>query len=387
MGTLVHEYVHYLQNITTIFGLRNSLFYFNYLFEIKKHIIDNNNFEIPLRKIQFSNGILRGKSLFQLYHGSSKVFSPEFDNVIVYTSKNGLDGIDVINVCIDLYAKDKKLDTVVFGNNCVKESMAYLYQQLFDKNVKPPIFPYLSVEVLCNSIYPEILTDKRKLIAICLISLNSQNSGLTFYQLLLKSKSEKELNGIELYKKYSFELTVINGEKEYSIKEYLVDSMVKFKEALSCSLITKLKYFDLLLDNIKLSAEENILPLIEVLYEDKKSSIEKLESLINFYGIPHIRTLNGYNLFPQNTELEEPTMEFVELIGQRIVFDRILGLGINKDDTMCSLYLQCELSEDDIVDEHCFDKQWERDKLCPFKIISDNWKLYEKTITDNTLKI
>lgn len=213
MGTLVHEYVHYLQNITTIFGLRNSLFYFNYLFEIKKHIIDNNNFEIPLRKIQFSNGILRGKSLFQLYHGSSKVFSPEFDNVIVYTSKNGLDGIDVINVCIDLYAKDKKLDTVVFGNNCVKESMAYLYQQLFDKNVKPPIFPYLSVEVLCNSIYPEILTDKRKLIAICLISLNSQNSGLTFYQLLLKSKSEKELNGIELYKKYSFELTVLMARK------------------------------------------------------------------------------------------------------------------------------------------------------------------------------
>lgn len=378
LGTFVHEYVHYLQNITTIFGLRNSLFYFNYLYEVKRYIVDNESLTIPLNEIPFSEAIIKGNDLFQLTYGTSKTFSPEFDKAKVYIAKNSSNDTVIENVCIDLFLHNSKTETIIIGNNCIKESMAHLYQKLFDENVKSDSFPYQSVEILCSLIYPELLDDKRKLITLCLISLNSQNSGLTLFQLLYKAKGDKDLNGIDLYKKYSEELTVYNSNKKISIMEFLIASLSKFGETLSASLVTEFKHFKLLIENIRLSAEKNILPLIEVIYDEESSPVEKIKSLIDFYGIPHIRTQNGYNYYPQDNELEQPALEFVELIGQRIVLDRILGIGYNKNDNLCTLYSQCQLSEDDITDDYCFNKQWEKERACPFKIISDNWKLNEK---------
>lgn len=385
LGTFVHEYVHYLQNVTTIFGLRNSLFYFNYLYEVKRYIVDNESLKIPLNEIPFSKAIIKGNDLFQLSYGTSKTFSPDYDKAEVYIGKNSRNDTVIENVCINLFLHDTKTETIIIGSNCVKEGMAHLYQKLFDENVKSDSFPYQSVEILCGLIYPELLDDKRKLITLCLISLNSQNSGLTLFQLLHKAKGDKDLNGIDLYKKYSEELTVYNGNKEISVMEFLIASLSKFEETLSASLVSEIKHFKLLIENIRLSAEKNILPLIEVIYDEESSPVEKIKSLIDFYGIPHIRTQNGYNHYPQDNELQQPAMEFVELFGQRIVLDRILGLGYNKDDNLCSLYSQCQLSEDDNTDDNCLDKQWEREKVCPFKIISDNWKLNEKITAGNKL--
>lgn len=384
LGTFVHEYVHYLQNVTTIFGLRNSLFYFNYLYEVKRYIVDNESLKIPLNEIPHSEAINKGNDLFQLTYGTSRTFSPEYDRAEVYIAKNSNNNTVVENVCIDLFLHDSKIETIIFGNKCVKESMAHLYQMLFDENAKSDSFPYQSVEILCGLIYPELLDDKRKLITLCLISLNSQNCGLILFQLLHKAKADKDLNGIDLYKKYSEELTVYNSNKVITIKKFLIESLSKFEGTLSASLVTEVKHFKLLIENICLSAEKNILPLIEVIYNEESSPIEKIQSLIDFYGIPHIRTQNGYNYYPQDADSEQPALEFVELIGQRIVLDRILGFGFNKNDNLCTLYSQCQLAEDDITDDNCFDKQWEREKDCPFKVVSDNWKLKEKiTAGDN----
>ena len=144
------------------------------------------------------------------------------------------------------------------------------------------------------------------------------------------------------------------------------------------------------MENISIAVRNNSILLVDVLYRDELSNIEKLKELIDFYGIPHIRTINGYNYFPKEIEdsvdeeinedevEEKPAMEFVELIGQRIVLDRLLGVDAEIVGTICTLRPQCELSEDNLVDEFCYDRQWDREIACPFKIISDNWNLKEK---------
>ncbi len=374
LGTFVHEYIHYLQNLTTIFGLRNSMFYFSYLYEVKKHIAENDKIEIPI-KIDFSETIKNGQIRFNLSNGSTKIFSPEYDDVKLYISTATEKDVTINVLVLELYKEGEKIENLIVGNNFVKESMARLYQQLFDNEVEHPTFPYKTAEILCKVLNPDLLKDKRKLIAICLLSLNSQNSGYTLYDLIIRTQSDKELNAIDLYKKYLNEFSVINNNEKITIKDFLLQSLDKFEEILSSSIVADINHFKLMIENIKYSAEKNILPLIDILFSDMEN-IEKLKEIIDFYGIPHIRTISGYNFFPLNQEQNKPAEEYIELLGQQAVFERILELG--KDKKMCSLFPVCQLSEDDVIDENCFNEQWKRTKPCPFKIISDNWKLNEK---------
>ena len=328
LGTFVHEYIHYLQNITTTFGLRNNIFYYNKLFEVKKHIYENHHLELPL-VVAYSEKIRKGQTAFSLCSGTNSVKIQDYDDINIYIKTHQKDNVTIDLVNIELIFRGQKVETIIFGNTCVKESMAFLYQQYFDNKAQSDLIPYQAVELLCKVINPELLEDKRKIITLCTIALNSQNSGLTFYDLIQKSREDNNLNGVELYKKYLSELNIIEANKTILCKDFLIKSIDEFREVLSASLNTNLKHFDILLDHIRNSAENDFVPIIEVLYEEDKSFIEKLKLLIDFYGIPHIRTINGFNFFPFETESQQPAIEYVELIGQRIVFDRLLG--INKE--------------------------------------------------------
>ncbi|WP_339926229.1 hypothetical protein [uncultured Cyclobacterium sp.] len=373
LGTFAHEYVHYLQNITTIFGLRNSVFYFRYLYELKSHIAKNSAFELPLKNvdIDFTENLKRGKQLFDQYYGTKETLTVGFDEVKVSLKKRGTSKIP----CLQLYYNGKLVKSVLVGNLCVKEGMAHLIQSLYDPEVKHDTFPYLAVEILCEHLNPKMAEDKRKLISACLIALNSQNSGLTLYETLLNEQSD--ISGKALYEKLLSEHKVIYQSKEISIREFILSSIEEFRTALSNSIYAELNHFNKLLDNVKWSVNEGICPLLETLYDD--SGVAGLHGLIDFYGIPYIRTIDGYQYFPPeilDSTQEQIANELLDLMGQSIVLDRVLEL--NESAPMCSFYAICQLDETDVTDDHCFSTQWKRSTPCLFKIVSDNWQLNEK---------
>ncbi len=375
LGTFVHEYVHYLQNITTIFGLRNTIFYFRYLYELKTHISKNSELVLPLKDadIGFSNNLVKGKQVFDQYYGTKEIFSPTYDDVQVYLKK--LPQSESKIPCIELALNGQVVKTVFVGNLCVKEGMAHLIQSIYDPNIKHDTFPYLAVQILCEQLNPKLAKDKRKLISACLIALNSQNCGLTLYEILLNEQSD--LTGKELYKKILSDHTVIHQSKEVSIKEFLLSSIEKFREVLASSIYAEMKHFNRLLDNVKLAANNGICPLIETLYDD--SGVDGLKALIDFYGIPYIRTINGYQYFPPDSigeSKENISAELLDLLGQNIVLERILKL--NESSTICSFYPVCQLDTSDPTDDHCFSDQWNRTAPCPFLIVSQNWNLHKK---------
>jgi hypothetical protein len=378
LGTFVHEYTHYLQNVTTIFGLRNSIFYFRYLYEVKKYISENETLTIPLEGIPFTENLLKGKIVFDKFYGSRKVFSPNYDDVKFYIKEHSDSEPPYKTVNIELLNKGTLIETITLGNLCVKEGMARLCQSIFDNDIEHPTFPYKSVEILCQILNPEILDDRRKLIALCILALNSQNSAITLYELLIEARTVPELNGIELYKKFKSERWVVQAGEKISIKDFLLDSINEFKMVLTGSIYADLYHFEKMFQNIIQSINEDTSPLLEVLYADI-SNIEKINSLIDFYGIPHIRTVDGHEFYPLGSNLEDeennPALEFLDLLGQRVVLERILNFNGN---SICSLLPQCQLADVDTTNEHCFSTQWKREITCTFKIVSDNWKLNEK---------
>ena len=377
LGTLVHEYTHYLQNISTIYGLRNSLFFFTYMYEVKKHIVENRSLKLPLKNIKFSQSILEGNKVFSYYHGTMGEDTPFHKTIkhrLVIEEANN--GEEKKSIYLDFYYKDVRLTSKKIGNLAVKEGMARLMQQFYDPDVKHPTYPYCSVESLCNLTNPKLLDDKRSLIALCILALNSQNSGITLFELILTTLDEKDLDGRVLYKKFIHqdERWIINAGIKKKIADFLLESLDLFEDRLDKSLYADLEHFPQLARNLRMAITENVNPILEILYNDEFDKFDKLKAIIEFYGFPHLRTKDGNSYWPLNKAKNGPASEYLELMGQMIVFERIMG----QSNGVCGMYQQCQLASDNPTDKHCLGTQWKRDQICTFKIISDNWGLNQK---------
>jgi hypothetical protein len=237
LGTFVHEYTHYLQNVTTIFGLKNSIFFFNYLYQVKKYINKSNELTIPLQNIPFSQVIMNGKSVFDKYYGTVESSNPNYDSIKIILKKISKNGSSYTTVNFNFIKDDRVVKEIELGNLSVKEGMARLVQLHYDTKAHHPTIPYKCVELLAEIVNPEILADKRKLIALCLVALNSQNCALTLYKLLNEVKAQPELNGLEIYKKFNLEKIIVHNGENISCQDYLLQTINQFKETLNGSII------------------------------------------------------------------------------------------------------------------------------------------------------
>lgn len=378
MGTFVHEYVHYLQNITTLFGQNNSILFLNYIYEFRNHIATHEGISIPLVDIPIPEFIKRNKVMFDLCSGTLETYTQNYDDVKVRIGKQIKEDISIDSVFLDFYLNGELVNTLIVGSHCVKESMAYIFQRFFDETVDLPVTPYKTVEILCKIINPTLLEDKRKIISLCILALNSQNVGFVLYHLILRAKDDSKLNGAELYKKYQ-ETTYTKVENEVlSLKALYIRTIKNFLQILNSSLYCETTHFNRISENIIYALEKKSIPLIDILYEDNMEKIKRLEEIIDFYGIPFIHSVDNSIYFPEQYGENLPAEEFVEINALRIVIERLSGTESNNVGNGCTLYGLCSSSENDITDENCFEEQWNREVECPFTIVSKLWGLKEK---------
>jgi len=219
MGLYFHEYIHYLQDISTIYGLMN-MSTINYYIQACAHDIfqqkERNDFEVPilLENINLRTGNddygVSNFNLRKVYMGSSIRFkSRAIDNFeyeisrYEYEESKYMDIVKIKFYDIDL-ADIRELE---FGGVHVCEGMAYLCEQYHYKGVLnvAPDYPYLIVQKLAERIFPEILEFPILMVALCDISLMTFHPGLSYVRLLLFVKDEfqiekEDYNLEELYK-------------------------------------------------------------------------------------------------------------------------------------------------------------------------------------------
>jgi len=371
-GTFVHEYVHYLQNITTSLGLRASSFYYTCLSDLMHFIANQHEIILPV-KLAFNDGMQNNQLRFTFFDGEKNIFSTPYKDIDCQIVDVVLSDTTLELVQLNFHDSNSNR-SIILGNRCVKESMASLYQRLFDNTIYPHDIPYNTVELLCSILNPELLKDKRKIISLCYLSLSSQNSGLFLYELILESKKYNDLNGVTLYKKLFTIYPVSQGGNMMSIKSFLLNSIDLFRVNLNASLVSELNYFVDLLSNIRNTIKKGDIPLIDILYQDTLSFEEKINHLIAIYGIPIIRSQSGNIHLPSDSSEEVPAEEYVELMAQNIVFERVLGMTNN----ICGLIHICQLDENMDVDECCYEKQWNKANQCPFRVFSDFIGLTDK---------
>lgn len=374
-GTFVHEYIHYLQNISTIYGLMDSELSFSVFLEAKSYLLDHKLISLP---VHISPTPVYERMIKRKEKGYGNKF---FDKTINKDSlshkiiKSNI-GDQVYNIHEISYIANEKQCTFEFGAFHIKEGMAHLCQTYFDSTVETLDIPYNLVEIIVKKLYPNIQVDRKKLICICYLSLFSQYPGDLFFTILEYAKEYSDKNGLEIAQFVYDEMIIHENGKKYEMYQYIDLAVDRFKNKLATNLTVDLDCIDSILKRV--SYAKSHFPILTMLYDPKFPSISLFNDLVGYYGYPYIQT-NEYNrfYFPQSVKNKlESSLDIMELVTQRAFLDIIL-----EGKKECPLQYICLTGDTIEVDKKCYTMPWLHED-CPLSLFSEMFDLPNKIAKD-----
>lgn len=387
-GTFIHEYIHYWQNIGTLWGVSSSILLYELMLKMKEEITTLEEVKLPYL-ISLTDGMRRRDKIFKIGNGflnDSQYCGVKIDQTrrieirtksIVFCEKD----IPIISLIVTF--ENGATVTIELGAHIIKESMATLYQSLVDPNATHDDIPYNVVKILCKYNYHSLYSNTKLLICCCHAALFSMTPGDTLIMLLAKAEKENITDGMQLFSDYIDQSTITNSQaKNISIPDFFDGMVNHFCEMLDHNLLAPLDYIRTVLERVRLS--NKMLPLLTVLYEEKINSIsiENLNTIISWLGIPYVHTQRcGHHNPATATKKAEDivngddSMDVLELITLEAMYKFLLGESSFR---CCPLYaMMC--SESPIAKPECFDTPWLGDS-CPFTIVSSMLALDKKDV-------
>lgn len=381
-GTFMHEYIHYFQNIGTFWGLYCSIVRYKEMLEFKSHVEASSKIEIPV-DFTYSEKLSRMIGLAKFGNGTSYFnanlsWNIQQDKCIII--KKGFEGIcgktsPVIN--LEIIFDDNRKEYINLGAYIIKENMAALYQSFIDPNSYHDDLPYNIIELICKQHFPHIVNDKAKLICICYTSLFSMTPGNELIRLLESTLEDNSPSGIDIFTDFINTKTIQDSKgNESNIVDYFDHLVDGFKKTLAANLVADLDYIEEVLNRVKLSNRG--IPFLSVLYDQNQLSIDNINALIEFAGIPYIQT-SQYGLhYPQSNKdghtVEDASLDVLEMIAQEAMF---LYFTRPQPLKVCPLYYMCVQST--YSKDGCFDAPWDKPE-CSFTIVSSPLLLDQKEI-------
>lgn len=197
-SVFVHEYIHFLQDVCTIYGLNNMYVYSEYIRFATNKIYKSENKEVtsPILPTEDNHeNIFLNRQLCKLTNGDTATIKKVVRIIDITSFEEGtglsgsaVDSIDSIVVtCID----DKNEENYIsFGALSIMENMAYLMEQMIcNEFATSPDYPYSFAEKIVEYLYSEFGSDKLNVLALCDLSLLNSNPGKVFVQYLQEMKS------------------------------------------------------------------------------------------------------------------------------------------------------------------------------------------------------
>lgn len=194
-ATFLHEYIHFLQDMTTITGLGNICVVVDYMKRITNKTKEG-KIKVPyLPKPQDKQNLYQNNKLKQISTGSGGIKIEHKTTNRIYLKEE------------DVYVKGKFIKqeltaileyTNIFdikqeyriGEHCISESMAHIIENILYPNVisTPSLFPYGVVKLVCDHIAPGFSDDPLRMVALCDACLCLSFPGKTMVKALWKLK-------------------------------------------------------------------------------------------------------------------------------------------------------------------------------------------------------
>lgn len=376
LATFVHEYIHFLQNITTTYGVSyfNSNSKFIQLFVSESYKYDK-NIPCPILLDEKMEDAYVESQLKEFYLGSSKHKKIHHIDRIEIEKEEVMDAVvEGENMqTVNIYYDNSEYP-YIFGTVCIEESIAYLIEsEKFNGTHRNNEFPYNACELVCKSMYPNLEIRKETIVALAELSLMHYHSGRMFVELLAYMVAEeKEFNDTDEVISY-FRDKILHLYENYEDAYKETENTIDF-------LYPKNTPFDIVNEWIKKEMKRgfecrktNHTLLARFMDLTTEQSIGYLSELIEIFGYPVICDEKG-EIFSEKYNL---SLALVPIA----IFNIYMS-----EDTKCYLYRYCQIGNNPTFDVNCIKEPWrqsEKDILCPFALFWYYYSLSGKSICKN----
>ena len=390
-GLYLHEYIHFVQDISTIYGLMN-ISTINHYIQFCAHKIYNDKkipFEVPIALIPNTNSKDYGYLNFKLrptYIGTSiKQKSKSISNLSFKIEAFEFEANQFIDIVIVQFTDNHsgEIRSIEFGGNHVTEGMAYLCEQYHHKGIidDADAYPYKIITEIAKIEYPEIVEDESLMITVCDASLMTYHPGLSFIRLLrfLKTKNIHQSDST-LVDIYNDCLTELKGS--HVDFETLVDNVKsEIKKSFNADYYQDIKdWVDTIFDRIKIFRNQVPTFVNDMVIYGKPKQNQFFAFFLRMIGSPIVLDgdFNATISLPQGFNPTSPN--FSPAIFWAI--NQILKVFYKDTLSPCELMEFCKNSnsvDPNInVDENCSKSPWLKStepNLCPFAQIWHHWAL------------
>ena len=163
LGLFVHEYIHYIQNIGTMWGIYSALHEYKRISEVFQQLIDKNEINIvytPDYSVEYQSRheiwkLGEGQDSFGDFVGKDIDLSKEIE---IRCERVDIQGNKYKKILLKLHLSDGSETEIHLGAKIIRESMAYMCQCLFDEHYTlNNAIPYKIIEYLCTARFKNIV--------------------------------------------------------------------------------------------------------------------------------------------------------------------------------------------------------------------------------------
>lgn len=374
LGTFLHEYVHFLQNISTPYGIFEAVALNEAAVEAFIDITPKDEIDLPYNAPQ--SKMLKGRmEWLKVMDGQS---IKESDRYIQVDDKRGIlfgqlpwniSGRDGKLIALEFYDKDGKKHHRIIGARDIKEAMAAAYQSLIDPTAKHPDIPYNLLRMFCIQHFPTVGNDIKKFICLCFTALFSLEPAFHFVDMCYKAEEEKEKTGFQFFDEYLADHKVKVKGKEITPWEHFNALLDQYSQSIEGLIRCDMPYINTILKAVKL--ENGNVPILNVINTDEPFTVENVKALIQALGIPYMHAQGRGWFFPAIDG--EGAFDVVKLVGATWLYQFLIEKDKSKM-CICPLAPMCGQYGD-----YCYDQPW-LETGCTFELMGNEIELKSKKI-------
>lgn len=365
LGTFAHEYVHFLQNTSTPYGLWQAMIFYQAIADFFSFVEENKPTELPVKDYSLSDTMKRRVDWEEEASGFRGFLEiPESQTLDINCNTVDVHGKKIKQITLGFQDVHGTSYNIILGANIIKESMAAMVQEIIDpeSQLSHLAMPYHIVERIASQITPKIKDDTKKLIALCFISLHTLYPGKTLIDYMSYANDNPEKDIIAIFEHFIKDSKVHTSKGKVITIEQLGDDIVEtYKNTVQTFLYgkdsdRKLEYLAEVLDRVKLS--NGMIPLLRLLTEHDINA-ELLQMAVDACGTPVIwndfRNISFPNTVDNATGEEKPNMEIWALIANQSLYKRMT----DKKQWVCPMYPMCERFMADNIKDECDGLPWQ----------------------------
>ena len=383
---LFHEYIHFLQDITTFYGLNGIYVHSEYLHSVVNRIykIDEPFFRVPFKIEDNNDNVILNKKIVAITLGDTSSLTRFEIKTIIESNAPLLIKNDYMDEIPEVMIQTKQDDYISFGAKAIMENMADLLERLCSPRgyQKSHEYPYYAAEKVAAYYSTDFASNPLYVLALCDMSLQSSNPGACYVR-ILKGIKNGDIQFTKPEDIYDYFYKQIGEMGDGITKSYFLQSFMRMLSLVQASLKSYFvglpqmeSYYEWIDSIITFSIdwrENDRYFLLKMASCNELSKNGCWGKAIHDIGTPLMSNNHVGHFFkvPRNNYKGDMDVEYIKAINEvRKVFE--------EESFSCSMYEWCKNSKDSTPNALCTFAPWRKyreQRLCPFALVWKHWHL------------